>query len=116
MNKEVLRHLRMMVFAVNETYNWGHHLALIQRIINAQIHISTGVAPAQLLFGGQIDTNRHILIPPDPNITSVSSGTRDPRCLSSHYEELLKNQKRLVTLAQATLDKRDVNHINSKRL
>ena len=50
-NKEVMRHLRAIIFDKVVTHNWVSYLPLVQRIMNASPHRSIGVSPAQLLLG-----------------------------------------------------------------
>ena len=62
-NREVNRHLRALTFETNEVDNYRLSLPFVQRIINSSIHESTGVAPASMLFGNQVNLERGILIP-----------------------------------------------------
>jgi transposase InsO family protein len=57
-NKEIMRHLKNMIFEKNIHYEWHLYLPLVQRIINSSVNSSIGVAPAQLLFGKAINLDR----------------------------------------------------------
>jgi hypothetical protein len=126
-NKEVLRHLMNLVFDKNTIHDWSLNLPLVQRILNAEIHLSTGVSPAQIVFGNAIDLDRMILNPP-PAAPEVSDRTRtrsyrsapcqapgEP-AISSWMDKMLKNQALLIKLAQDDLDARDYKHITANRL
>ena len=67
-NKEVNRHLRMLTEGSNKTDIWSSFLPLVQRIINASEHTSTGYSPSQLMFGDSVD-HRHGLFPGSDNLT-----------------------------------------------
>ena len=60
-NKEVLRHLRSIIFDKNILQEWGDYLPMVQRIINAQVHESIGVSPIELLYGNAISLDRRHL-------------------------------------------------------
>ena len=63
-NKEVMRHLRAMIFANNDHTQWDFRfLPMVQRIINSSRNESIGVSPAKLLFGNAIDLDRGIFLP-----------------------------------------------------
>ena len=53
--KEVLRHLRALIFTNNEIATWSkHYIPLVQRIINTSRVDSHRSVPAELLFGKTI--------------------------------------------------------------
>ena len=60
-NQEVMRHLRAMMCALKERKRWSAYLPLVMRIINAQPHSTTGVAPLRLLFGDAVTPQRGLL-------------------------------------------------------
>jgi transposase InsO family protein len=59
-NKEILRHLRGIIFDKNVAADWSDNLPLVQRIMNSSVHSSIGVTPASILFGNAIDLDRGI--------------------------------------------------------
>jgi transposase InsO family protein len=62
MNKEVMRHLRDICLDKRATDIWGSHcLPFVQRILNSQEKTSTGVSPAELLFGSTVSLGRERL-------------------------------------------------------
>ena len=61
-NKEVLRHLRAIIFDTKVIEKWGMYLPFVQRILNSSVSLTLGVSPAQLLFGNAITLNRSILV------------------------------------------------------
>ena len=53
--KEVLTHLRALVYEYRIKEHWGHYLPFIQRIINYTIDGSIGTQSARVIFGDMID-------------------------------------------------------------
>lgn len=105
-NKEVMRHLRAIVFDRKIKTEWSFCLPLIQRVMNASKNSTTGVTPAQLIFGNNIDLDRNILF---------DSRLRDPNePLSEYMIKLMDKQAEIVAKAQATQAIVNQQHINSK--
>jgi transposase InsO family protein len=61
-HREVLRHLRNILYERTTRENWSLCLPLIQRIMNATVHSTIGVAPAQVITPG-LDLNGGLLFP-----------------------------------------------------
>jgi transposase InsO family protein len=57
-NKEILRHLKALVFDDKTVLKWSSKLVFVQRILNTTVHESIGVAPCQLLFGNAIQLDK----------------------------------------------------------
>ena len=96
-NKEVMRHLRAILFDKRMTTLWSmDYLPLVQRIINAQPHESIGITPSELLFGKAINLNRGMLSPFIPEEERQEQSER----LSDYYINMLEAQKLLISAAQ----------------
>ncbi len=55
-NWEVMRHLTAIIFDKRVNDSWSSDfLPLVQRIMNAKVHDTIGVSPAELLFGQAIN-------------------------------------------------------------
>lgn len=94
-NQEVMRHLRALLFdrsGVIGIDDWPSLLPLVQRIVNATVHSSTGFSPAQLLFGNRINLDRAL-------VTGTITSSPDAILRNSEHAKYLS---RLVE-AQATL-------------
>jgi transposase InsO family protein len=63
LNREIMRHLRNIVFDRQHYDNWSRMLPFTNRILNSTIHSSTGMSPAEIIFGSSIRLNRGILAP-----------------------------------------------------
>ena len=50
-NKEVMRHLRNIMFDNGALDQWSRYLPIVQNIMNSAIHSATGFSPAQMIFG-----------------------------------------------------------------
>jgi cleavage and polyadenylation specificity factor subunit 1 len=60
-NKEVMRHLRDIIYDARVESDWSTYVPLVQRIMNSQVHSKTGLAPMELVWGKTLDLNRGIL-------------------------------------------------------
>ena len=96
-NKEVLRHLRNIVYDKRIRDSWSKALPFVQRILNAERHTATGVAPYEIIFGA--------LAPIDPLIlrTFNQKDLFEKRSLSAWSANMLKIQKLVSTVARDTL-------------
>jgi transposase InsO family protein len=107
-NKEVMRHLRAIVFHDKVHTQWSmNQLPFVQRILNAEEKENTGVSPAELLFGNAVKLSRNLLIPASELDESTVSS------LSKHMSDMLKTQARLIEVAQETQLKHDSHHMSS---
>ena len=109
-NKESMRHIRAMVFEINKKTSWKTHIPLAQRIMNSEVHSSTGVAPNDLVFGGKLDLQGGFLFPPRVISTDIN--------ISKWSSEMLEVQEKLVGLAQLRQRTKDEEHLakNSSEL
>ena len=64
-NKEVLRHLRTIVYDRRLRDDWSIALPFVQRIINAEQHSATKVAPYEIVFGAIAPLDSLVLRPFD---------------------------------------------------
>jgi len=103
-NKEVMRHLRAIIFEKNILSNWEDHLPQVQRMINATRNEANAVGADQLLFGNAIKLDRGIFLPPDA-ANDVNGA------LSQWAAEMLKSQEDIMRIAQRTQRERDTDHL-----
>jgi hypothetical protein len=66
-NKEVNRHMKAITYDRKQRDQWYRFLPLVQRIINASVHSSLGVSPAQIVFGNATNLDRQLLQIPEGN-------------------------------------------------
>jgi cleavage and polyadenylation specificity factor subunit 1 len=105
-NKEVLRHLRNIIFDKRVMANWSVYLPLVQRIINSAVHSSLGVSPAQILFANAIDLDRNIF--PDAKEFSISYANLT---LSQYAADLITAQDIIIKVAQDHQLAKDEKHL-----
>jgi transposase InsO family protein len=75
-NKEVMRHLTAIIFDRRVSEVWSsEYLPLVQRIMNAKVHDTIGVSPAELVFEKSINLYTGLLLPIPPE--SLIKGTAD---------------------------------------
>ena len=104
-NKEVMRHLRAMIFHVRVFQHWSaHQLPMVMRILNSEVKTRTNVSPAEIIFGNSVDLGRYILH--RPSTLPVAD-----RSLNEHLEKMIKNQKVLLEVAQSTQKEFDTHHM-----
>ena len=108
-NKEVLRHLRALIYERNSLRKWSSvYLPLTQRIVNSMVKVSTGVSPASLLFGNALILDRRVLL----DETQLVATADKP--LSNYVADMLKAQSELILSAQALQSEKDTYHVARK--
>ena len=103
-NKEVMRHLRGIVFDNTLIAKWSSILPMVQRIINAQVHDRLGVSPAQILFGNTITLDRGFVFPHPVAVTTSTSS------LSDWTATMLQAQADIIRVAHANQTRTDATH------
>ena len=107
-NKEVLRHLKAIVFDKRFDSKWGmHDLPVVQRIFNTKVKQATGVSPAALLFGNALQLDRQIFVDQTRSDDGNSS-----RPLSKWAENMLARQAQLIKIAQDHQRQADQYHMS----
>ena len=109
-NKEVMRHLRAIIFDNRVLDTWSiDYLPLVMRIFNSEEKTRTGVSPAELLFGNAVQLHKQLLFKPSED-QQVPTRTGN---LSKHLDKLLTAQGTLIRVAQEKQRKADTYHIRS---
>jgi hypothetical protein len=104
-NKEIIRHIRGLIFTHNETNKWSkHYIPLVQRIVNSSRVESINAVPAELLFGNAITLDRGVLLP-------SSLVTDNRKALSDWAANMLETQQKLIQAAQKAQRQKDELHI-----
>ena len=106
-NKEVMRHIRAMVFEINKRDAWSIFLPLAQRIINSEVHSRIGVSPNDLVFGGKIDLQGGFLDPP----IVVSKDIK----IAKWSSEMIDLQDKLIHIAQKRQSDQDEQFMLKKQ-
>ena len=103
-NKEVNRYLRDLIYDLRVDATWSDYIPMIQRIINSTVNESTGLSPAEIIFGNSIDLDRGMFNP--------ISGEERPVIISDWMAKMLDTQARLLALAKKKLKAKDDKHIS----
>lgn len=104
-NKEVMRHLRAIVFHKKSIAQWSaHDLPMVMRILNAETKESIGASPAQLLFGNAVNLDRGIYLP-------LPKEGKEVRSLSVRVARMLNRQAELIKIAYETQKAKDEFHM-----
>jgi hypothetical protein len=111
-NKEVMRHLRALVFSTGVPYHWPDQLPLVQRIMNASRHGSIGTKPATLLFGNAIDLDRSYFLRRLVK-DGVEQQLKDIQA-RSYVDNLLKSQQILIEAADRLQSELDDEHLEER--
>jgi hypothetical protein len=91
-NKESMRHLKAILFDERIGDEWQIFLPIVHRIVNASVHESLGVSPAQILFGNAVDLDRGLFIP--------VSASEKPQISNEWLRKMYSKQALLIHLAQ----------------
>ena len=106
-NKEVLRHLRALVFETRIKDQWSFKdLPIIQRIFNTQEKSSTGVSPADLVLTNAIHMQTNLYSPTD-SAKAIETSTPIREVL----DKMIARQSILLKAAQKTQSALDSHHI-----
>ena len=105
-NKEVMRHLRNIIFDENVITSWSAHTPLVRRIMNSSEHSTTGFTPASLMFGNSIDNDKGFLFPNQ----SESQSTVE---YSEWTQQRLSSQTMLLNIARQNLTEKDEIHMKT---
>jgi len=106
-NKEVMRHLRAIIFDKNILGEWYIYLPLVQRIINSKVHLATGVSPASIVTPG-VDLNRHVM---NDNVVYETTESLDR---SEWMKNMIDKQKVAINVALKTQNDHESDHTISK--
>ena len=108
-NKEVMRHMRNIIFDMRVKKQWSDYYPLVERIINTQVHSVTQVSPAQIIYGNSIDLDRVILRDKDDPIITRH---QEKMNLSDWTAKMLNAQADIIKIAQEHQEEHDVHHIS----
>jgi hypothetical protein len=111
-NKEVLRHLIGLTLDSRLRDKWSAILPLVSRIINNEVHSSTGVSPNQLVFGLLADRLEGVLLYPF-NRSDVVNGSDK---LVTWSRKMLALQHRVLEVATEQQRLKDARHIEADDL
>jgi transposase InsO family protein len=93
-NKEILRHVRSILFDKGIHKEWNIVIPMVQRMLNSQISSVTGCTPAELVFTNASNLEQGIYLPVQNN---------DKINLSEWHSKRLALQKKVLEVAQQNL-------------
>jgi hypothetical protein len=102
-NREVLSHLRAVIFDKRIQRQWSKFLPIVQRYINTSRHSATGCTPAEIIFPSGADIDRQLL--DDMHTVPASSYIRD----------MQDAQARVIDIARQHLLQRDQKHMEARQ-
>ena len=101
-NKEVMRHLRALVFEIQNYDNWDRYLPIVQRIINTTVHSVLKVSPYSLVFGTETEDDV-------PMFVATTRNTTKP--LHESVAKMLQIQAKLIKKANMMQSIKDEKHL-----
>lgn len=116
-NKEVMRHLRGMVYDTRLKKEWSIVLPLVQRILNSSTHSSIGISPAQLIFGNAIQLDRGLVFHGRKKTNGEGEDTNDhlTPSVKQYVDRLLSHQSVVIKVAQQYQYQRDTSALQEAR-
>jgi hypothetical protein len=105
-NKEVMRHLRNILFHSNITTHWEQHLGTIMKIMNHQKRGSFFPSPASILFGDRFRDDELLFM-------AQSKAHMDGAMLqlSAWAADMIMQQHTIFELARRLQDTKDAAHM-----
>ena len=97
--------MRTIVYNRKIKTKWSQYVPLVQRIMNASVHSSIGVSPAQLVFGNSVRLDRNLL-----PVDHVPLTDRTQEYLAN----LLTAQKDILEIAMSNQKETDQFHISER--
>ncbi len=97
-----MRHLTAIIFDRRVSEVWSsEYLPLVQRIMNAKVHDTIGVSPAELVFGKAINLfYAGLLLPIPPEWLIKGTAEEAEHNLSDHVAQLIKVRSLLIEIAR----------------
>jgi len=93
-HRELIRHLRALLYSFEDKPNWSKWLPLVQRIQNSTYCRAIGMTPTELLFAGQLETTKWITPLNEEDGITYSVTTADLLTnLQAEYHNLLNIAK-----------------------
>jgi phospholipid-translocating ATPase len=105
-NREILKHLRAILFNKDVVQNWSTYLPLVQRIMNYSYCKSIGTYPARLLYGDRITADRGLTVAWDKE--SLKTITAED------YVQQLNEQLRAIVTASQKFQREEIQEIKKK--
>jgi hypothetical protein len=106
-NKEVLRHLKNIIFDQRVMQQWSIYLPLVMRIFNASIHSALGVSPSQILFANALNLDRQLF----PSAKEFSIQYAD-LSMSQYVADLIAAQDIIIKIAQDNQHEKNHRHLS----
>jgi hypothetical protein len=103
-NREVISHLKAIIFDRRVQALWSKYLPIVQRYINTSRHSATGCTPAEIIFPSGASIDKALLV----NTSGV--------VLSAYIKDMQEAQGRIIAIAEEHLRKRDAKHMEERSI
>lgn len=108
-NKEIMRHLRALIFEIGKRSSWPSYLPIVRRIMNTQVHPVTGVSPNALMIPTALDHD-------DSAALKGKFENPRPSTMTEYVSDLYATQCKLILIAQQRQINKDIKHVEVKTL
>lgn len=105
-NKEVMRHMRNLLFRSNVTMRWEDHLGTIMKIMNHQKRGTFFPSPASLLFGDRFRDDELFFLPPHKGDVDEAH-----LLLSAWASDMIMQQATIYEWARKIQFEKDQSHL-----
>ena len=103
-NREVMRHIRALIYDICDNSEWEDLVPIAQRIMNGIRNDSNQTSPSEIVFGNAVMLDRGILYDHTPLNDKQTS-------LSKWAANMLTHQKKFMDKAELLQRQKDVAHI-----
>jgi hypothetical protein len=100
-NREIISHLKAIIFDRRVHSQWSKYLPIVQRYVNTSVHSATGCTPAEIVFPDGAEIDRELLV----NTKGV--------VVSAYVKDMQEAQGRIIAIAEDRLRKKDEAHMRS---
>jgi len=95
-NREVLRHVRTLIYETTLKKHWSEMLPDVERMINSTHHSAIGTTPARIVFGTSVDLHRGFITPLDESFLPVRQDYREFALRQSVFQtEVIKHAQKM---------------------
>ena len=101
-NREVIAHLKAIIFDKRVQTKWSKYVPIVQRYLNTRVHSSTGCTPAEIVFPSGAEIDKSLLVSGNGVVASA------------YIKDMHEAQGRIIAIAESKLRARDEKHMLSR--
>jgi hypothetical protein len=101
-NREVISHLKAIIFDKRVQTKWSKYVPIVQRYLNTRVHSSTGCTPAEIVFPSGAEIDNSLLVSGKGVVAST------------YIKDMHEAQGRIIAIAESKLREKDEKHMQSR--